>query len=344
MRVANRRAALRLLVTITLAAACDRDPATPPGSPPGPSLADGLWTSSTYAPALLRLEPVQLDTSALLTAATTITTSSATLSALNSVAFAADGTMWVASEDDSRLLGFAASSLASSGERAATVVISSAGGSIALPTGLAFDRGHGLWVANYGNGTLARFSAAQLAAGGTPAPEVVLSGLMNPTALAFDADGALWVSDIQAGTISRFAPSQLAASGSPAPSRVLRGSPGTLDRPSGLAFDASGRLWVGTAEQRTIVAFGPARLSAGGTAEPDIVLSSGEGSLMWPVGLAFDASGALWVANVSSLEKLDPPALAQSGAPRPAARLQLRDNVLFWGAAFWPRPAGLPLN
>ncbi len=177
-------------------------PPPPAAPPPAPSVPDGLWTASGNTGAILHLAPSQLNGDGNLTPATTITTPSAQLFSLVGIAFDAAGNLWVASPDESLLLGFAPAALAASGSTAAAVVIVPNAGSLSGPTGLAFDPGHRLWVANHENGTLVRFDPAQLAAGGAPAPAVVLSGLGQPTALAFDAAGSLWVSDNGVHTIS----------------------------------------------------------------------------------------------------------------------------------------------
>src|SRR3989449_11146058 len=145
--------------------------------------------------------------------------------------------------------------------------------------------------------TLVRFDGAQLAAGGAPVPAVVLSGLGHPTALAFDGDGSLWVSDNVAQTIAKYRGADLTASGSPAPAVVLTETENAFPLPLGLAFDADGNLWVANLQARNVVAFSPAQLAVTGAPTPQVVLSSTDGSLALPVGLAFDAEGSLWVVG-----------------------------------------------
>jgi hypothetical protein len=171
------------VAAFTIALGCGYDSTTPYPSPaPGPSVREGLWTASGSSPAILRLEPNQLLTSGNRMPATAISTPSADLFDLNSIAFAIDGTMWVTSQDDSMLVAFAPTSLARSGSAAAAIVISSTNGSLSAPTGVAFDRQHRLWVANSGNGTIVRFDPAQLMSSGSPVPSVIISGLGKPAA------------------------------------------------------------------------------------------------------------------------------------------------------------------
>lgn len=337
-----------LFALLTIAAACGYDSTSPyPSIPPGPSAQNGLWTASGSNPAILRLSPGQLLTTGDLVPATEISTPSAQLFDLNGIAFDTDGTMWVTSGDDSRLVAFAPATLTGSGSRAATYVITStATNSLSGPTSLAFDAQHRLWVANAANGTIVRFDRAQLATSGAPTPAVIISGLaIRPTSLAFDAAGSLWVSDSRLHTISKYTAAQLAASGSPAPQVVLSEPANTVAKPAGIAFDAAGNLWVAFTNSETIGAFSPAQLAASGSPVPSIVLSSNAGSLSIPVGVAFDDDGSLWViGGGGALTKFASASLGATGAPAPSAKLNLTTHTQFWSVAFWPKPTRLPLN
>ena len=319
--------------------------APPPPPPPAASLVDGLWTSSGSDPALLRLGATQLGASGTIAAGTTVTTASASLVALNSIAFDDAGTMWIASQHDSLLLGFAAGRLETTKVAIATHVLSNTNRSLAGPTGLAFDRQFRLWVANYESGTIVSYEPAQLSAGGPQVPRVTLTGVAHPTTLAFDAAGALWVSDNQANRLAKFGPAKLAASGAPAPDVIIDSLPGSLNIPAGLAFDADGRLWVANTGGRTILAFTPAQLAVGGALNPAVVITPSSRSVTMPTGLAFDAAGALWVVSGDGLlAKYDRSAIATSGSPDASASLRVDAHVLFWSLAFWPKVKALPIN
>lgn len=330
-----------LLVSIALATGCVADTTTT--TPVLPSQ-NGLWTASASPSALLRLDPSQLVDTGPRTAATTVTTTSARLTALLGVAFDAQGTLWVASQNDSAVLGFAPRALAMAGTQAAQSVILPLRGSLSGPTSLAFDSHGRLWVMDNGTASLDRYDAAQLAAGGAQEPAVTISMPGSPSAIAFDASGALWVADHQFNILVRFPAESLATSGTKPPQFFIQDSSHTLQNPAGIAFDAAGNLWVANLSTRTVTAYTPAQ-QAGGPQLPRIVLSSNGGSLDHPLGLAFDAAGNLWVVNangvVSGFAKAS---LDASGSPLPIAQVQISGHSSFWSLAFWPKPAGLPLH
>jgi sugar lactone lactonase YvrE len=333
-----------LLLVLIAGSSCSDS--TPSGvNTPPPSFADGLWTISGLQPEIVRLSASQLETSATITPATVITSSSASLLGFNSVAFDADGTLWVTSQNDSLLIAFRQSDLATSGLRIASRVIAPSNESLAAPSALAFDARHRLWVANTGNGTLVRFDSVQLAAGGRPTPSVILSGLGSPTGLAFDAAGGLWFS--QAGThrVARYSPAQLDSSGFILPEVVLTSEGPDIGNPVGLAFDASGNLWIANAGTSNVGALHPNHLTSTGLVRADIVISATTTDPTLPLGLAFDEHGNLWVVYAEGvLVRYDHAALAASGSPEPAVRIAIDQHIEFRSAAFWPKPAGLPLN
>lgn len=336
------RFAVRLALLSAVATACGEDPLAPV-TEPAPRIPDGLWAVSGSTSAILRLAPAQLTGSGDRVPDTRITTPGDGLRPLASLAFGPDGRLWISTADGSRVLAFAPAALGTSGLRAATTEITPVGGSLSAPMGLAFDAAHGLWVANFSSGTLVRFSAAQLDAGGALEPAVVISGAGQPAALAFDAAGSLWVADYQANRILRYDAAQQAVTGSPAPA-VLTAADSSLRNPSGLAFDAAGNLWVSNLSSATVVAFGTGQLATPGSRIPRVVLSSDRGSLAFPAGLAFDADGSLWVlGGAGALTNFASTSLLATGAPAPAARLQISGESLFWGVALSPR-AGLPLR
>lgn len=329
-----------------IATGCDYSPAGPYDNPPPVQSRDeGLWTSSGAPAEILRFNPAQLPSTGSGLPSATITTFSGSLFTLNGIAFDSTGTLWVASEDDSALLAFSPGTAPSSLPIEANIVISAKAGSISGPTGLAFDHAGGLWVANAANGTLVHFDKSQLTASGAPVPTVILSGLGRPTSLAFDVVGALWVSDILANTVSRFLVGQLFTSGEKPAAIVLSSNSGSLVNPSGIAFDAFNNLWVANTGNETVVSFAVTQRGNTNAPVPHVTLTANQQSLVSPAGLAFDADGSLWVVGVSGImTKFAAASLGASGSPVPDVRVTITNHLLFWSVAFWPTPAGLPIN
>ena len=337
-----------IVVLIAIAASCGYDSNAPElyGAPPVADANDGLWIASGIDPAVLRLAPSQLLSNGRQVPSTTVTTSSASLLTISGLAFDEDGTMWIASADDSLVLAFSPEILATSGLSAASTVIEPIEQSLRSPAGIAFDRLQRLWVANFETGTIVRFDRGQLAFGGAQTPAVTIAGLSGPTALAFDASGALWVANSSKDAVLKYSAVQLETSGFLTPDVVLSASDGSLSSPFALAFDAFGKLWVGNIGTGAIAAFSPEMLAATGSPAPEIVIaSSGAGSFVIPVGLAFDADGSLWVAGGdNALFRFAQSKLGATGKPEPSAQLFLGGQQLLSGIAFWPPPVGLPIN
>ena len=340
------RTLISVLLTVTAACGYDStDPSRYDPPPPEPALYEGLWNASGSAAAFHRLALTQLLSGGKPSPVATVTTASASLGALNAMAFDTDGSLWIASQDASLLFAFSPERLAASGLQVANKVIVPTGGSLSRPLGIAFDRQHRMWVVNSASGTMVRFDPAQLVTGGTPVPAVTIAGLGHPSALAFDASGAVWVSDIATSTLMKFAAAQLEASGAPAAEVVLRATRSSLVEPAGLAFDAAGNLWVANVGNATVVAFGPAELAVTGAPPARITLASNVESLPEPTGLAFEGDGSLWVMNFDgTLVRFARGQLGASGEPEPTVRLVLNELTEFWNVAFWPKPNGLPLN
>ena len=349
MRFITLRGALALLVTAT-AAACDHSsaiypPTAPPDPPPPPaaSFPAGLWTVSGASSEIDGLDNSQLLTSGLKTPATTLFTSSVSLSTLNSIAFDANGTMWIGSREDSVLAAFVSDN--KPGFTTPAIIIESNARSLAGISGLAFDIDQSLWVANSQAGTIVRFDKTQLTASGSPVPSVTITGIGHPTSLAFDATGALWITDILANTVSRYLRGQLLSSGDKQPAIVLSTTGSSLVNPTGIAFDSFNNMWIANIGEQSVVAFRPPQRASSGAPVPFLTLSPTEKPLNNPTGLAFDQDGSLWVIGVwGLLSKFTAPGIAASGPAEPALQMTIDDSLLAWNIAFWPKPSGFPLN
>jgi hypothetical protein len=234
-------------------------------------------------------------------------------------AFDASGDMWIPNVNANTLVEYTPSQLASSGDPTPAVTISDNAGSLSETGSVAFDRSGDLWALNE-TGTMVKYTPSQLAASGNPTPAVTISSPGRPYGFAFDGAGDLWVADFSGSTVVEYTPSQLVSSGNPTPAVTISANAGSLGEPSGVAFDASGDLWVGNVSSNTLVDYTPSQLAASGSPTPAVTISANAGSLNGPFYFAFDAAGDLWVTNTYSntIAEYTPSQLAASGSPTPA--------------------------
>jgi sugar lactone lactonase YvrE len=136
----------------------------------------------------------------------------------------------------------------------------------------------------------------------------------------------LWLTNSNGtGQILGLANTGLRAAGTVAPAVTLDGK---LTSPSALRVDALGRLWVGDLTGK-LVAFATDRLGANVSAGPDITLDGAalceEAAPCGPRAIAFDKTGAMWVATLSRIVKLTPESLSASGQPGAAVTITSTD-------------------
>lgn len=188
------------------------------------------------------------------------------------VAFAADGTAYVADADNGRL-----------------VRISGAGGwlepfggmpALAAPGGVALDGSGRMWVADPGAGVVRVYAAV----GGAEVAEYNGSGaFVTPTGVAVDPSGDAWVSDSGAHNVW-----QLGIGGALLGSLDPTGA--VLMAPSGVAVDSTGSVYVADSAAHRVAVFPPS-----GTAR----FIGGGGLLSDPEGVAVDRAGRLFVADAA---------------------------------------------
>jgi sugar lactone lactonase YvrE len=164
----------------------------------------------------------------------------------------------------------------------------------------------GLWIANGAN--VLEYIPSQLTSGVVnAAPHLAINSgtLGSPQGVTFDSAGNLWVMDPGAmvngaGTpaLVEFSAAQLAAlktTAAPDPVAVITST--SFAFPQQSVFDGKGNQWVTDHNNNTVLVFSAAQLMATGTnaTVPAAVISSA--AFNGPLGIVFDKSGNLWVAN-----------------------------------------------
>lgn len=233
--------------------------------------------------------------------------------------------------------GYQSTSLASSGAPSPDVSIAG----LSSAEAIVFDHSGNAWVSDSGLGTIEAYTAAQLASSGSPAATVSIGTTRygNAMGLAFDHYGDLWAAIYGTSQVVMYTPAQLRFDGTPVAAVVLSATSGSLAYPTGLAFDASGDLWVANspAGSSTVVEFTPSQLASTGSPTPKVTFSGS--SLSRPWGLAFDANGNLWVANdyAATVVRYDVSQLLSGGSVTPAATIDsssFATGALTTGVAF----------
>ncbi len=127
----------------------------------------------------------------------------------------------------------------------------------------------------------------------------------NPHSVAIDAAGNYWVSDAGNHTIRKVTPAGVvttfAGSAGSSGSTDGTGAAARFNTPQGLAFDASGNLFVADSSNnllRKISAAGVVTTFAGSTNSPRSIDGTGtDARFQSPAGLAFDSNGTLYISD-----------------------------------------------
>jgi hypothetical protein len=214
-------------------------------------------------------------------------------------------------------------------------------GAFGAPQGVTFDAAGDLWVIDGGTvstgGTvkpaLYEFTPQQqamLRTNNHPSPNVTINSadFAFPQQAVFDGAGNLWVSDNGSNAIFVFTPAQLAATNRNATPNITINANPAFNGPLGIAFDASGDLFVANNATTTIFAFKAGNLptsSSTVTLAPDVTLSDdGNGSIQGPWALVFDAEGDLWSSNANApntVVEFAQTSLGATGSPTPMVTL-----------------------
>jgi sugar lactone lactonase YvrE len=243
----------------------------------------------------------------------------------NGIAFDSAGNLWVADSENNSIVEFKAPF--STGESSSTVIGEASDGQVnasnlAQPYGIAFDSSGNLWVADSSNNRVVEYKAplsngeaASLVIGQpsltSTTNDDAQSNMSGPEDIALDPSGNLWVADTDNSRVLEFA--QPFSNGEKA--SLLIGEPNftsfngndtqsALTLPEAIAFDHSGDLWVSDSGNSRVLEFA-APFSTGMNASrligQDSYFYGGPNAtqtmLGYPEGLAFDASGNLWVAD-----------------------------------------------
>jgi hypothetical protein len=228
-----------------------------------------------------------------------------------SLALAPNGTLWISSQ--TTLRGYTSAQLAAGGAQSAAIVIGIAGAADAQTVGMAFDSVGNAWVADCEANELLWFTAAQLAASGSPSPtytvgaDSALTSLVCPSAIAYDREGNLWVSNFYGASIAEFSPAQLESSGTPVPQTMLTLSPQSL--PWGMAFDHHGALWIGDYWHNVVDVFSPEQLASGGAVAPADTIGGpgnttrGASFIVFDPGAPDPAAGASTLAGTAAFAR-----------------------------------------
>jgi uncharacterized protein (TIGR03437 family) len=229
------------------------------------------------------------------------------------------------------------------------------------PTALAIDRGGNVYVADFNNNRVRKFTpggnittvAGNGISGYGGDGGAATSALLNgPAGVAVDSSGNLYIADldnsrireVSAGTITTFAGNGIAAiSGDGGP--VSRA---TLAAPQSLLIDSAGNLYLGDSVGRvrmisasgtitTIVGEGPAGYSGDGGA-------ASQAQINGPFGLAIDAMGNLYIADTgnSAIRQAQPvgvkPAITAitNGASNAICAIAPGEVVTLYGSGLGP--------
>jgi sugar lactone lactonase YvrE len=154
------------------------------------------------------------------------------------------------------------------------------------------------------------------------------------TFVLYKRQQVLWVPNYNTGTIKGYSSKQRKADFAGAPFKTLTLPSGT--KPNAVAFDSSGNMWITDNTGSRLLKFTPAQLLGSGSPAPSAVITPPFAKFGQPIGLAFDSSGQLWVANSKGVAMLTPAQLNTTGSPDPA----LADG----GASYFGIPAGLAFD
>jgi len=207
----------------------------------------------------------------------------------------------------------------SNGNTAPTATISGPDTGLNIPVNVALDGSKNIYITNsvdtdFPNGNSVTIYPAGSSGDAAPGATIVGSetGLTAPYGIALDKSGNIYVTNPndeggQAGDIDTVTEYRSGSSGNIAPIATITGSPFPLFEVGGLALDRSGNIYVATISATgtgggTGVSIFPAGSNA--TGAPKAIISGASTELNEPSGVAVDASGNIYVTDISSTKVL----------------------------------------
>jgi hypothetical protein len=176
---------------------------------------------------------------------------------------------------------------------------------LVTPQSVAFDSHNNMYVANWSSDSVTMYTAGWASGNTAPVKTLVGSntGLDFPIDLEFDGADNLYVSNDNFGrpsdpedAVNVFAAGW--ADGDTAPIAFLRGPDTGLDMPMGFAIGSNGKIYIANYSIDSVTVFGDfTTWAADGNTAPLKTLSGADTGLDSPWGVAFDASGNMYVAN-----------------------------------------------
>lgn len=171
--------------------------------------------------------------------------------------------------------------------------ISGSNTTLDVPTAIAMDSHHNLYVTDWANSITVYAAGAE----GNVAPIRSIEGadtdLYRPTSIVIDSHNRLYVAGDQRNRIDVYAPD---ASGDAAPIRKIAGASTNLFGPLGMAFDSQSNLYVANDNPNNgwVTVYAP---GAKGNATPERTIEGSATKFDGPAGLRVDNSGYLYVVN-----------------------------------------------
>jgi sugar lactone lactonase YvrE len=201
--------------------------------------------------------------------------------------------LWVADQENSRVLKFVNAPALGNGAAASTVLgqvnltafaLGASATQMKRPSAVIVDATGTLWVAEYANFRVLRFDDAASLGNGAPANGVLgqidftsttvntnATQMAEPTALALDADGTLFISDFNNNRVIYHRNPSAKANGAAADGVIGQADFNSADnittaqilfQPNGgLAIDASGHLWVADTSHHRVLRFSSDRVA-----------------------------------------------------------------------------------